>query len=71
MQAVVDRQKRFLDVAIGMPDNIHDSRMLLRSALYQQDESGTLFDPDISIDSVIPYLLGDAGYLTTVAHDPV
>jgi hypothetical protein len=34
MQAVVDRHKRFLDVTVGMPGTIHDSRMLRRSALF-------------------------------------
>jgi hypothetical protein len=62
MQAVVDRHKRFLDVAVGMPGSTHDSCMLRHSALYQQAESGTLFDTDISVEGFTPYLLGDAGY---------
>jgi hypothetical protein len=62
MQAVVDRHKRFLDVAVGMPGSTHDSHMLRRFALFQQAEGGTLFDPKVSVHGFTPFLLGDAGY---------
>jgi hypothetical protein len=62
MQAVDDRHKRFLDVAVGMPGSTHDSRMLRRSALFQQAETGTLFDPEVNVEGFTPFLLGDAGY---------
>jgi hypothetical protein len=62
MQAVINRRKKFLDVAVGMHGSIHDSRMLRRSSLYQQAEKGTLLDPAVSFEGFIPYLLGDAGY---------
>jgi hypothetical protein len=60
---VVDRSKRFLDLSVGMPGSTHDSRVLCQSTLYQQTESGTLFDEGINVDGFMPYLLGDAGYL--------
>jgi hypothetical protein len=62
MQAIVDRYKRFLDVAVGMPSSTHDSRMLRLTALYGQAEGGTVFDADTSVDIFSPYLLGDSGY---------
>jgi hypothetical protein len=62
MQAIVDRRKRFIDLAVGMPSSTHDSRMLRRSSLYQNAENGTLFDPTIAVEGFTPYLLGDLGY---------
>jgi hypothetical protein len=62
MQAVVDRQKRFIDVAVGMPGSTHDSRMLRRSSLFQMADSSTLFDEGSNMDGFTPFLLGDAGY---------
>jgi hypothetical protein len=62
MQAIVDRNKRFLDLAIGMPGSTHDSRMLRRSSLFQQAENGTLFEEGCSFDGFSPYFLGDSGY---------
>jgi hypothetical protein len=34
-QVVVDQQKYFLDLTVGMPGSTHDSRMLRLSSLYQ------------------------------------
>jgi hypothetical protein len=62
VQAVVDRRKRFVDLAVGMPGSMHNSRMLQRSSLYQHAENGTLFDLVVSIEGFTPYLLGDSGY---------
>jgi hypothetical protein len=62
LQAIVDRWKRFLDVAVGMPGSTHDSRVLRRSALYVQAESNTLFEEGMNVDGFTPYLLGDGGY---------
>jgi hypothetical protein len=62
MQAVVDRWKRFLDVAVGMPGSTHDSRMLRRPSLYLQAENGNLFDEGMNVDGFTPYLLSDGGY---------
>ena len=62
LQAVVDRSKRFLNLFIGMLGSTHNSKVLHRSALYQQAKSGTLFDEGINVDGFTPYLLGDARY---------
>jgi hypothetical protein len=36
--------------------------MLQRSFLYQQAESGALFEEGINVDGFTPYLIGDGGY---------
>ena len=58
----MDCQKHFLDVAIGMPRSIHDSRMLCRSALFEQVEAGTMFDAEFHVEDFTPFLLGYVGY---------
>ena len=62
MQAVVDRHKRFIDVAVRMPSSTYDSRMLHGSSLYQMAKNGTLFEEDSIVDGFTPFLLGNAGY---------
>jgi hypothetical protein len=62
MQAVVDRCKKNLDVTVEIHGSTHDSQMLRQSSLYQQAESGTLFDLPVSFKGFTPYLLGVAGY---------
>jgi hypothetical protein len=52
-----------VDLAVGMPGSTHNSRVLRRSSLYLQAESGTLFEDGVNVDGFIPYLLGDCGYL--------
>lgn len=61
-QAVVDSEKRFLDLYVGMPGSTNDSRMLRRSSLYQLAMTGTLMDPALSMDGFTPYIVGDLGY---------
>ena len=59
-QAVVDSNiKRFLDLYIGIPSNVNDSRILRRSTLYLRNCAGTLFDDDASVHGFHPYLIGD------------
>jgi hypothetical protein len=62
IHAVVDKQKRFVDLAVGMLGNTHDSRMLRRSSPFQLAESGSLFDDGVSMDGFSLYFLGDSGY---------
>jgi hypothetical protein len=59
---VVDSNKRFLDLYLGMPGSTNDSRILRRSFLYHLGISGNLFDARYAIDGFNPYLLGDSGY---------
>ena len=61
-QAVVDSNKRFLDLFLGMPGSTNDSRMLHRSSLYDKGMHGTLWDAGVSFEGFSPYILGDSGY---------
>jgi hypothetical protein len=60
-QAVVDNNKRFLDLYVGMPGSTNDARVLRRSSLYQLATSQNLFDARYAVDGFSPYLLGDSG----------
>jgi len=61
-QVVVDTDKRFMDLYIGMPGSMNDSRMLRRSTLHYLASHGDLMNPAASVDGYSPYLLGDLGY---------
>lgn len=61
-QAVVDSEKRFLDLYVGMHGSTNDCRMLRRSSLHAMAVHGNLFDAAYSVDGYSPYLLGDLGY---------
>jgi hypothetical protein len=61
-QAVVDSDKKFLDLYLGMPGSTHDVRVLKKSSLNNLAQNEILFDPRLGIDGFLPYLLGDSGY---------
>lgn len=73
-QAVVDSDKRFLDLflgmsgstndsrMLGMPGSTNDSRMLRRSSLHHLAMHNNLFDRHNSVDGFPPFLVGDSGY---------
>jgi hypothetical protein len=61
-QAVVDSNKRFLDLYIGMPGSTNDACILRRSSLYHLAMHNNLFDARDSVDGFAPYLIGDFGY---------
>jgi len=61
-QAVVDADKRFIDLYIGMSGLTNDSRMLRRSTLHYNTTHANLMTPLCSIEGQTPYLLGDLGY---------
>jgi hypothetical protein len=61
-QAVVDSNKRFLDLYIGMPGSTNDARILRRSSLYHLAMHNNIFDARNSVDGFAPYLIGDSGY---------
>jgi len=61
-QAVVDADKRFIDLYIGMPGSTNDSRMLRRSTMHYLATHGNLMTPLASVDGFPPYLIGDLGY---------
>jgi hypothetical protein len=47
-QAVVDSQKKLLDIFVGMLGSTNDARMLQRSSLYCEAREGNLFDVQFS-----------------------
>jgi hypothetical protein len=61
-QVVVDSEKRFLDLYLGMPGSTHDVLVLRRSSLYYLAQNKNLFDPHTGIDGFSPYLLGNSSY---------
>lgn len=61
-QAVVDSDKRFLDMYVDMSGSTNDARMLRRSTLFYRAQRNTLWDPHQSFTGFKPYLVGDAGY---------
>ena len=61
-QAVVDSEKCFLDLYLGMPRSTNDSRVLRRSSLYNLAVQNNLFDEEYSSNGFSPYLIGNLGY---------
>jgi hypothetical protein len=59
---MVDSNKRFLDLYVGMPGSTNDARVLRRSSLYHLAMSQNLFDSHYAVYGFSPYLLGDSGY---------
>ena len=42
IQALVDSRYRFMDLCIGRPGSVYDTRVLSRSEVYNRREAGTL-----------------------------
>ena len=61
-QAVVDRNKKIINISVRMPGSTNDARQLRRSMLYQKATSTPLFDAADSVEGFTPYLIGDKGY---------
>lgn len=61
-QAVVDSDKRFLDLYLGMPGSTNDARMLRRSSLFSKAMDGTLMNNTALVDGFTPSIIGDLGY---------
>lgn len=65
MQAVVGSDLKLLDVAIGYPGSMHDSRILRCSSLYRRAENRIILNEplkNINGIQVRPLLLGDGAY---------
>lgn len=62
-QVVVDNNKRFLDLYLGMLGSTNDARVLQCSSLFRMGMAENIFDAYYTMDGFIPYLLGDSGYL--------
>jgi adenylate kinase family enzyme len=62
-QAMVESNKKFTNIFIGLPRNVNDSQVLKRSRFYQQVQYHVLFNPSKRCgDGTPPYLLRDKGY---------
>ncbi|GBG89788.1 hypothetical protein CBR_g49639 [Chara braunii] len=65
-QVVVDMDMRILDVFVGYPGSVHDSRVLRNSSLYRRAQVGVIFDADPLVlpggVSTRGYVLADNGY---------
>ena len=61
-QAVVDSNKRFIDLFLGMPGSTNDARMLRRSSLHHLGMHNNLFDREHAVEGFAPFLIGDSGY---------
>ena len=65
MQAVVDHEYKFIDIASGWPGSVHDARVFKDSAIYAKGKNGTLFSNEsININGIqVPiHLIGDPAY---------
>jgi len=62
-QAMVDADKRFIDLYIRMSGSTNDSQMLRRCTLRYLAMHGNLMIPLVVVDGYSPYLIGDLGYL--------
>jgi len=61
-QLVVDSDKRFLDLYLGMLGSTNDFCMLRRSSLYDMAMCCNILDPQLTFHGFAPYLIGDQGY---------
>jgi len=62
-QAIVSRQKKFLDVYVGLLESMNDVRILRKSGLYRKARDGNLINGlPLCHEGFPPYLLGDKGY---------
>jgi hypothetical protein len=59
LQAVVDHEKKFLDICVGWPGSTHDSRILVNSDLYNKFENHANL---ATTPFKNKYFLGDGGY---------
>ena len=65
LQGVVDHDGCFIDINVGWPGRVHDSRVLHNSELILRGESGSLFPQQTQLmsDVRVPIvLIGDAAY---------
>ena len=63
LQRMVDAQKRFMDIFVGLPSSVNDSHILKKFGLYRRVEMGGLLNDQFHHTTDNPlYLLGDKGY---------
>jgi len=62
VRIIVDCNKTFFDVYVGLPNNLNDSKILCRFVLCCCGQYQNLFDPNKGVEGIHLYLLGDEGY---------
>jgi len=61
-QVVVDSEKQFLDLFLGMLGSTNNSHMLQRSLLHHLAMHNNLFDIQNAVDGFSPFIIRDSGY---------
>lgn len=62
-QVVVDRDKHFCDVFVGLPSSMNDFKIVWLSNFYQEVTYNGLFNLELRCqDGICPCILGDKGY---------
>jgi hypothetical protein len=59
VQVIVDCNKTFVDVCVGLPNNVNESKILRRFVLCCYGQYQNLFDPNKGVEGIDLYLLGD------------
>jgi len=64
MQAVVDHSYKFIDINVGWPGKVHDSRVFRHSSLFEMGNQGFLPEKVLNLNNThVPvHLIGDAAY---------
>jgi hypothetical protein len=63
LQVVVDHQRRFRGMFVGMPSSMNDARIMQLSSLYPKATHHGLFHLDHGFQNgIYPYIIGDKGY---------
>ena len=65
MQAIADASFKFLDISLGYPGSLHDSRVLTLSPIYDailKEEVMAAPKTEISGHTIVPMLAGDNAY---------
>jgi len=69
-QVVVDHDKHFCDVFVGLPNSMNDSKILWLSNFYQETTYNGLFNLELRYqDGICPYILRDKGYFSIAMPD--
>ncbi len=62
VQPIINCNKKFLHLYVGLPSSVNDVKMLCKFALYRHAQFHGLFDPKKGVEGFPPYLLGDKPY---------
>lgn len=65
LQVLVDYEGRFMNIYVGWPGNVHDSRILVNYAVFERGQAGTLMPNCAKVIAGVPVpvvILGDPAY---------